>query len=113
MLVLPHSLTVGLILVLHVQLAQTEVAECNVTSVIEKNVLWLQITIDDVEAVQTLESTQKFCRVESRPVDVEALFFLQMVEQFSPIDKGKDKVKLLGRLEGELQGYDEWIIDLC
>jgi hypothetical protein len=44
-------LTVGAVLILHVQLAKTEIAECNMSGVIEENVLWLEITVDNVETV--------------------------------------------------------------
>lgn len=80
--------------------------------VIKQNVLRLQVSVNDVEAVQTLECAQKFSCVESRSVDIESLLLLQVVEQFSSIDKCEDKVKLLRRLEGELERYDERIVDL-
>lgn len=44
-------LTVGLVLILHVQLAQAKVAKRNVSSVVEQYVLGLQIAVDDVETV--------------------------------------------------------------
>jgi hypothetical protein len=37
--------TVGGILVRHVELAQTEITQCDMSGVIEQDVLWLQITI--------------------------------------------------------------------
>jgi len=43
--------TVCLVLVLHVELAQTEIAQSNVTSVVEQDVLGLQVSVNDVEAV--------------------------------------------------------------
>jgi hypothetical protein len=43
--------TVCLVLILHIEFAQTEVAKSNVTSVIKQDVLGLQISVDDVEAV--------------------------------------------------------------
>lgn len=46
------------------------------TSVIEQDVLGLQVSVNDIEAVQALESTQKFSCVETRSVDVETLLFL-------------------------------------
>jgi hypothetical protein len=50
------KLTVCPILVLHVQLAKTEIAKSNMSSVIEKNVLRLEISVNNLESVQTLES---------------------------------------------------------
>lgn len=70
------DLTVRPITFAHVQLAKTEVAQSNVSSVVEQNVLWLQVAIDDVEAVQTLESTQQLRGVEASTIDVETLLLL-------------------------------------
>lgn len=50
--------TVGLVFVLHVQLTQAKVAKRDMASVIEENVLGLQVTVDDVESVETLECTK-------------------------------------------------------
>lgn len=89
------SLTVCSVLVLHVQLAKTEIAESNVSSIIEKNVLGLEISVDDLESVQTLESAQQLCGVETGSVDIESLFPLQMVEQLSTVHKCQHEVQLL------------------
>ena len=78
---------VGLIFVLHVQLAQAEVTKCDVADVIDKDVLWLQVTVDDTESMQALESTQKFRSVETRSVDVEALLLLEVVEKLAAVDE--------------------------
>ena len=32
--------------VLHVELAKTEIAQCDVTSVVQQDVLWLQVTVE-------------------------------------------------------------------
>lgn len=78
---------VGLVFVLHVQLAETEVTKCDVTDVIDENVLRLQVAVDDTESVQALESTQELCSVETRSVDVEALLLLEMVEELAAVDE--------------------------
>ena len=105
-------LTVCPVLILHVQLAQTKVAKCNVTGVVEENVFWLQITVNDVEAVQTLESAEKLGRVKAGAIDVESLLLLQVMEEFATVDKRKDQVELFRRLKGEFQRHDEGIVDL-
>jgi hypothetical protein len=93
------KLTVCPILVLHVQLAKTEIAKSNMSSVIEKNVLRLEISVNNLESVQTLESAQQLCGVETGSVDVESLFSLQVVEQLSTVHKCQNKIQLLRRLE--------------
>ena len=90
-----NVLTVCSVLVLHIQLAKTEIAQSDVPGIIEKNVLRLQITIDDIETMQTLQGAQKFCSVESSTINVETLFLLQVMEEFTAVHKGENEVKLL------------------
>ena len=45
------SLTVGSIFILHVHLAEAKIAKSDVTRVIKKNILRLQISINNVEAM--------------------------------------------------------------
>ena len=81
-------------------------------SVIEKNVLGFQITVNDVETVQALQSAQQFSCIEPSSVDVKPLFLLQMVEELSAVDKRQNKIQLLWRLEREFQWNDEGVVDL-
>lgn len=69
-------LTVCPILILHIQLAETEIAEGNVTGVIKKDILGLQVTVDDLETVQAFKRTQQLGGVEPGAVNVKALFSL-------------------------------------
>jgi hypothetical protein len=106
-------LTVCPVLILHVQFAETEIAEGDVTGIIEEDVLGLKVTVDDLEAVQAFKRTQQLCSVESGAIDIESLFPLQVVEQLSTIDECQNKIQLFRRLEGEFQRNDERIVDLC
>lgn len=63
-------------------------------SVIEKNVLRFQITVNDLETMQTLQGTQQLRSVEARSVDIEALFLLKMMEKLATINKRKNQVQL-------------------
>jgi hypothetical protein len=62
--------------------------------------------------MQALQSTKQFCSIESGPVDVETLFLLKVMEQFTAIDKSEHQVELLRGLEGELQWDNERVVDL-
>lgn len=86
------GLTVCTILILHVQFAKTKVAKGNVSAVIKKDVLGLEITVDHLESVQALQGTKQLSSVETRAVDIETLFSLQMVEQLTAIDKRQDEI---------------------
>ena len=48
--------------------------------VVEKDVLGLEITVDDIKLVEMLESEQKLGTVESSTTLIETLFTLQMME---------------------------------
>ena len=50
-MVVVNLLTIRPVFILHVELAETEIAKSNVSSVIKQNVFWLQVTVDDVETV--------------------------------------------------------------
>lgn len=86
------NLTVGSVLILHVQLAKTEIAQCNMASVIKQNVLGFEIAVDDLEPVKALQGTQQFGSVEARPVDIESLLSLKVVEELSAIDECENKI---------------------
>lgn len=59
-----------------------------------------------------LQSKQKLGSIVPGPRLVELSLPLQMVKQFSTIDKRQYQVQLLGTLEGKLEGHNEWAIDL-
>lgn len=83
------------------------------TGIIEEDVLGLEVTVDDLEAVQAFKRTQQLCSVEPGAIDIESLFPLQVVEQLSTIDKGQNEIQLFRRLEGEFQRNDERVVNLC
>ena len=49
----------------HVELAQAKVAQRNVPVVVEEDVLWLEVAVDDVEGVEVLEGAEQLGRVEA------------------------------------------------
>jgi hypothetical protein len=106
------SPTVRSVSVRHVELAQPKVAESDMARIIKQNILWLEITVNDIEAVQVLEREEQLCGVKPGSDLVELAFPLEVVEQLSTVDKGQDEVELFGRLEGELEGNDERAVDL-
>lgn len=80
--------------------------------IIEKNVFRFQVTVNNVETVQTLKRTQQLRGIETGSIDIESLFFLQMVEQLTTIDEGQDEVQFFRGLEGKLEGNNERVVDL-
>jgi len=83
-----------------------------VSSVVEQNVLRLEISVDDIESVKMFKRQQQLRCVIPRPCLVEFAFPLQVVEQLASVHECQDQVELLFRLEGEFEGDDERAIDL-
>lgn len=63
-------------------------------SVVEQNVLRLEITVDNLESMETLKSAQQLCGVKTGTVDVETLLPLQVVKQFATVHKCEYKIQL-------------------
>jgi hypothetical protein len=78
---------VGAVAVLHVHLAQTEIAQRNMAGVIKQDVLWLEVAVDDVERVKVLECEEKLGSIEARAILAEPLLLLQVMEQLSSVDE--------------------------
>ena len=96
--------------VLHIQLAETEVAQRDMPRVVEQDIFRLQVAVYDVEAVQVLERAQELSSVEARAVLVELALALEVVEQLAAVDEGHAKVEFVRGLEGELERHDERVV---
>lgn len=82
------------------------------TGVVKEDVLRFQIAVDNLKPVKTFQCAEQLRGVETGTVDIEALFSLQVMEQLAAVYKCQDKIQLLRRLERELQGNDEWVVNL-
>lgn len=56
---------IGLLVVLHIKLAKTEVTQSDVASVVQKNIFWFQIAIDNIQFMEVFQSEEKFSTVEA------------------------------------------------
>lgn len=73
--------------ILHVELAETEVTQCDMSVIVKQDVFRLEVTIHNVESMEVLESEEELGAVEPRPLFAEALLLLEMVEQLAAVDK--------------------------
>ena len=80
------------------------------TGIIQQDILGFQVTINDIEPVKMFQRAKQLGGVEPAPVLVKLSFPLQMVEEFSAIHETHHEVQLVGGLEGEFKGDDEWIV---
>ena len=55
--------------------------------VVQKNVLGLQIPVDNIKLMQVLQREKQLRAVEAAPLFVETLLALQVVEQFTTVDE--------------------------
>lgn len=62
------------------------------TSVVKKNVLRLEVAVNDLEAMQALKRAKQLGGIETGTVDIESLLSLKVMEQFPTVHKRKDKI---------------------
>jgi len=55
--------------------------------IVKKDVLGLQIAVDNIETMQALQGAQQLSGVESRSVYVKSLFLLKMMEELAAVDE--------------------------
>jgi hypothetical protein len=95
----------------HIQIAQTKVAERDVAGVVGKNVLRLEVAVDDVEHMQVLGRAKEFSGVEAGAALIELALALEMEKELAAVDKGHDEVDFVRVLERELERENEQIVD--
>ena len=79
-------------------------------SIVQQDVLGLQVTINDIEAVKMFQRAKQLCGIEPAPVLVELSFPLQVVEELPAVHETHHEVQFVGGLEGEFEGDDEWVV---
>ena len=79
-------------------------------SIIQQDVLGLQVTINDIEAVKMFQRAKQLGGVEPAPVLVELSFPLQVVEELAAVHETHHEVQFVGSLEGEFEGDDERVV---
>jgi hypothetical protein len=77
--------TIGSLVIAHVELAKSEVAERDVASVVKKNVLRLQVAIDNVPAMEVLQRAEKLGGVIPTPNLVELALTLEVVKELAAV----------------------------
>mmetsp|Transcript_10138 Transcript_10138/g.38468 ORF Transcript_10138/g.38468 Transcript_10138/m.38468 type:complete len:520 (-) Transcript_10138:487-2046(-) len=93
-------------------LAQAEVRQLYMPHGVEKNVLGLQISVDNVETVDVLQRTGNLRCVELRPGLLEPSELSEVEEQLAPRAVVQHEEELVSRLEGHVQTDDEGVPDV-
>ena len=82
--------------------AKTEICKSDVSIAIDKNVFWLEISIDNTWLMQIFKSKHHFCSVKLCSILFEPPRLLQVVEQLSTVHELHNEVESLLILEGIL-----------
>jgi len=81
-----------------------------VAGIIQQDILWFQVTIDDIEPVKMLQCAKQLRGVEPASIFIEFPFPLEVVEEFSAVHEAHHEVQFVRGLEGEFEWYDEWVV---
>ena len=74
-------------------LGQTKVCQADMSLLVNKNVLWFEIAVDDAGLVQVLECKRHFGSVKPRAFFIETTFLLfQVEEKFTSINELHDHI---------------------
>ena len=79
--------------------AQAKVGQLNVPVAVDENVLWLEVTVQNFEAVQVLEGEHDLCRVKPDVSLREPLLLVQAMEQCAACLEVQEQVKFAPALE--------------
>ncbi len=101
---------VGLIAFEDGLLAQAEVSEFDMANRVEKNVLRLQISVNDAFRVQVLQREQDLGQVEAGHVLHEDALALQLHEQLTATQVLEDQIQFAVGLKGVDQVNNKWVL---
>mmetsp|Transcript_24613 Transcript_24613/g.42359 ORF Transcript_24613/g.42359 Transcript_24613/m.42359 type:complete len:322 (+) Transcript_24613:581-1546(+) len=93
-------------------LRKTKVREPRVTVCVEQDVLRLEISVYDADAVEMAEGKDHLGRVEAGDVLGEVLAAAEVEEELAAAEVVQDEVQLAVRLEGVVEPHDERVLHL-
>lgn len=79
---------------------------------IQKNVFWLQISINYVVLVKTSDSINHFSGVDFGSPFAKLTFFSKISEHLTTVQKVNEEVQFGLRLEGVMETHDIWVLNL-
>ena len=103
---------VRLLAILLHDLSKTKVSKHDVAIVIQKDILWLQITIDDVAFVEIPEGECYLCRVKFCLFFRKALLLGEVLKELAALNELHDEVDSVSFLEDVVHPDNERVIDL-
>ena len=94
-------------------LAHSKVCQTKVTLVINQDIFWLEVPVEDTLAVHVLKGKYDLCGVELGPGLLKAIpvILVQVVEKFSSVDKFHHHVKVVLILKSILKAHNERVVE--
>lgn len=94
------------------ELGEPEISQFEVAVVADEQVFRLQISEDDVLAMEVFEAGSDDGAVETGLVSGEALHIAEVGKKFPAVDEFQDEVEVFGVLSESLEVDDEGVVDL-
>ena len=93
-------------------LAHSKVCQTKVTLVIDQDIFWLEVSIEDTLAVHVLEGKDNLSSVELCPSLLKTIpiVLVQVIEKFSTVDKFHHHVKVVLILKSILKAHNERVV---
>lgn len=79
---------------------------------VQENVLRLEVPVDDVLLMKSLDGTNDLSRVQFRPLLAELLLLAQIGEELATVEEVDEEVQLAISLERIVQANDVGVLDL-
>ena len=80
------------------------------TVCVNQDILWLQITIDDVKLMDVFDGQYDLSNKEFRFILIKDLALIQVHSEISARTKVKDHIQIIGRLKTEVHLDDERVV---
>ena len=93
-------------------LGKAEVSKTDVAIFVHQDVLWLQVSVDDILRVQMTQSHGHLNGVETGSLLWEPGYLSQVHEQFTATDESHDEENLVVSLEHVAHAHQEWMVSL-
>lgn len=93
-------------------LGQAKIGQADVALGIQQHVFWLEVSVDDVKAMNITNGQDNLSSIKTSSCFVETTFLAKMKKQLTPWTVIENKEKLLLGLERHVHADDEWMTDI-
>ena len=94
-------------------LGQAKIREPNVSLVVQQDIFWFQIPIDNIQTMNIGNSQHNLCRIESGSGFGKPSQSAQMVKEFATRTIIQHKVQFILGLEGHVHSHNKWMLHIA